>query len=244
MKNPEAYLEEKVVLPDQEPEEPDSPSLEQAFLSRYFLGASEALSEEREEGQEMARVEPEPEWRQVQVLDRPAPAMEIVEAATEEPAETGQATREEAPREEPTKFVGFFLQAQEYAIPIRDVQEVIKRLEPTRLPLSPDYVSGVINLRGKITPMIDVARLMGKDGASDRDKEFLVVCREGDLQIGLEVERISTMHHVERERIEWALSAHLESQEGYLQGLIKGENLIGILDVAALAQAVVQSPEL
>jgi purine-binding chemotaxis protein CheW len=243
MKNPEAYLEESVVPPDQERDSPGSSSLEEDFLARYFSGAAGGgpvqCPEPVEDVQTALPVEP----RTTEVLDPPAPKLQIVQPGqdiVQEQAGDRCAQEEGAASEDQTQFVGFFLQGQEHAVPIGDVQEVIKRIEPTRLPLSPDYVSGVINLRGKVTPLVDVARLMGKSGATGA-REFIIVCRHGDLQLGLEVERISTMYHVRQDMIEWSLDGHLEDQDGMISGLIKDQTLIGILDVRALAEAVVQA---
>jgi len=238
MKSPEAYLEEKVVLPDRDRSEQESPSLEQAFLARYFSGtggeppADEPLPEA---SPEQVQIEPARD----RTVEHPVARMRIVEAPPE-PVQEQDASEEPEMAHEQSKFVGFFIHGQEYVVPIQDVQEVIKRIPPTRLPLSPDFVSGIINLRSTVTPLVDLARLMGKEAGAVQDKEFIIVCRERGFQLGLEVERISTMYHVESDQIEWSIDAHLEGQNGFLSGLIKGHALIGIIDVKAMAEAVVQ----
>lgn len=65
-------------------------------------------------------------------------------------------------REEPqVQLVGFNMDSQLFTIPTMLVQEVIRTMEPSRLPMTPSYVSGIINLRGRVTPMIRLRDLLG-----------------------------------------------------------------------------------
>jgi len=57
--------------------------------------------------------------------------------------------------------VGFRLEGEEFGVPIRDVREIIRMQEVTRVPRAPDSVEGVINLRGQIVPIIDLRRRLG-----------------------------------------------------------------------------------
>ena len=62
----------------------------------------------------------------------------------------------EKEREEIVQLVGFIVGDEEYAIPILNIQEIIKPIEYTRVPSVPDYVLGVFNLRGSVIPLIDL----------------------------------------------------------------------------------------
>ncbi|EOD2678369.1 chemotaxis protein CheW, partial [Campylobacter jejuni] len=56
------------------------------------------------------------------------------------------------------QLVGFVVGDEEYAIPILNIQEIIKPIEYTRVPSVPDYVLGVFNMRGNVMPLIDLAQ--------------------------------------------------------------------------------------
>ncbi|EAI4358204.1 purine-binding chemotaxis protein CheW, partial [Campylobacter upsaliensis] len=56
------------------------------------------------------------------------------------------------------QLVGFVVGDEEYAIPILNIQEIIKPIEFTRVPSVPDYVLGVFNMRGNVMPLIDLAQ--------------------------------------------------------------------------------------
>ena len=56
------------------------------------------------------------------------------------------------------QLVGFIVGEEEYAIPILNIQEIIKPIEYTRVPSVPDYVLGVFNMRGNVMPLIDLAQ--------------------------------------------------------------------------------------
>ena len=60
--------------------------------------------------------------------------------------------------EDIVQLVGFVVGEEEYAIPILNIQEIIKPIEYTRVPSVPDYVLGVFNLRGNVIPLIDLRK--------------------------------------------------------------------------------------
>lgn len=59
------------------------------------------------------------------------------------------------------QLVVFELDKEEYAVPILDVKEIVKNVEITPVPDSPDFILGVINLRGKIAPILDMEKRFG-----------------------------------------------------------------------------------
>src|SRR6185295_4909403 len=60
-----------------------------------------------------------------------------------------------------TKYLTFMLGREEYGLPVLKVREIIKALEVTRVPQVPDHVLGVVNLRGRVIPVIDLRRKFG-----------------------------------------------------------------------------------
>ena len=65
--------------------------------------------------------------------------------------------------EEVMQLVGFIVSDEEYAIPMLNIQEIIKPIEYTRVPSVPDYILGVFNLRGNVIPLIDLRKKFNLD---------------------------------------------------------------------------------
>ncbi len=90
----------------------------------------------------------------------------------------------------------------EYGVPITKVQEIISMATPTKMPQTPDFVEGIINLRGKIIPIIDLKKRF-KMGESDLtgDTRSVIVEVEGQT-IGIIVDEVSEVLRLQTENIE------------------------------------------
>ncbi|EMG38717.1 chemotaxis signal transduction protein [Desulfocurvibacter africanus PCS] len=141
------------------------------------------------------------------------------------------------------QLVSFLLDAREMALPIQCIQEVIRYIEPTKIPSAQVFVSGVINLRGKVTPLLNLRALMGQrsgqegNGKIDR---FIVVCRHKGLQVGLIVTAISTMYRPPARDIEWNVESQVGISSAFVAGLMKKDDkLINILSIDQLVDRVI-----
>ena len=115
---------------------------------------------------------------------------------------------------------------------ILKVQEINKLLEMTEVPLAPDYVRGILNLRGQIVTVIDLgSKLELADTNTDGDTRNIIVNSNGEY-IGLLVDKIGDVERTEEDRIE-PPPANIGGIQGrYFEGVFKKENsLIGILNV-------------
>ena len=136
------------------------------------------------------------------------------------------------------QLVGFEIGDREIAFPIHHVQEVIKMVNYTSLPSSPPNVVGVINLRNNIVPLLDVYPLICDRAINIEDYKFIVICNFKEFKIGVLVERITTMHKVLQENLEWNIDVQIGAS-GVVMGLIKkDEKLIGIMDIKKLVEIV------
>jgi purine-binding chemotaxis protein CheW len=115
---------------------------------------------------------------------------------------------------------------------ILKVQEINKLIEMTRVPQSPEYVLGILNLRGEIVTIIDLGKKLGLKSTEMSDKTRNVIVSSNEEHIGLMVEQISDVYQAEWEKVE-APPANIGGVQGkYFTGVFKTENrLIGILDV-------------
>lgn len=103
---------------------------------------------------------------------------------------------------EVSQVVSFEIESEEYALDILDVQEIIRMVEITPVPNAPYYVEGIINLRGKVIPIIDLRLRLGL-AAAERTKETRIVvvdvCRN---IIGLIVDSVSEVLRIPTSLIE------------------------------------------
>jgi len=134
------------------------------------------------------------------------------------------------------QFVVFKLivgeQISEYAVSITKVQEIIPLPVPTKLPQVPDFVEGIINLRGKIIPIIDLKKrfAMGSSMAT-QDSRSVIVEVEGQI-VGIIVDEVNEVLRLPSDRIEAPPAAIGGITAEYLVGVGKIENrLLIILDV-------------
>ena len=115
---------------------------------------------------------------------------------------------------------------------ILKVQEINKLIEMTRVPQAPQYVLGILNLRGEIVTIIDLGKKLGLKSTEMSDKTRNIIVNSNGEHIGLMVEQISDVIQVEWEKVEAPPANIGEVQGRYFTGVFKTEDsLIGILDV-------------
>ncbi len=100
------------------------------------------------------------------------------------------------------QLVSFSVAAEEYGLDILRVQEIIRTQQLTRVPNLPDYVEGVINLRGKVIPVVALRRRLGLDPvASDKNTRIVVVEVHGQT-IGFIVDAVSEVLRISSDTVE------------------------------------------
>lgn len=132
------------------------------------------------------------------------------------------------------QLVGFVVGEEEYAIPILNIQEIIKPIEFTRVPSVPDYVLGVFNLRGNVIPLIDLRKRFslssGKQSASTR----YIVMKDDENIAGFVIDRLTEAIRINRNRIDPPPET-LVKDKGMIYGIGKrDQNILTILKVEAL----------
>lgn len=150
---------------------------------------------------------------------------------------------EQLRNESELQMVSFFLGRQEFTVPINAVQEVIRSLPATKLPVAPPFVTGVINLRGIVTPIIQLRELLGIAGLEEQERadKFIVVCKRHGLQFGLVIDTVHTMYRVPQDSIDWAVESHLGIAVQYIFGLMKSkDSLISIISVDNIVEAILE----
>lgn len=215
----------------------DLTEAEQAFLRRYAgLGLAREVPVQNPETV-MAPASPPSAVPE----SGPPPRVEAVSDAEREAPTATLSVQEQLRAAAETQLVSFFLSGQEYALPISMVQEVITFVEPTKLPAAPRYIAGIINLRGRVTPLVRLNDLLGLATRDTDQERFIVVCKHDGLQIGLIIHAVATMYRARGEEVEWNIEARLGVGSHHLAGLLKfQEKLIGIIAVDQLVRTVLE----
>jgi purine-binding chemotaxis protein CheW len=119
------------------------------------------------------------------------------------------------------KYLTFFLASEEYGIEIINVQEIIGRMPITPVPLTPKYISGVINLRGKIHPIMDLKIKFGMDQSQITDETCIIVIKTTSTMTGILVDKVSEVVNVASRDIEDIPSFGSDVNPEYLLGVGK-----------------------
>lgn len=122
-------------------------------------------------------------------------------------------------------------------IDILNIQEINKQTEVTTVPQAPEYVKGVLNLRGRIVTVIDLGEKIGLSPITVNKDNRNVIVDSHDEHIGLLVDRISDVMMADTTKIE-SPPANIGGIQGkYFSGVFKTDNsLVGILDIETALQ--------
>ncbi|RLG37629.1 MAG: chemotaxis protein CheW [Candidatus Alkanophagales archaeon] len=144
--------------------------------------------------------------------------------------ERPQATKPAGERQ----LVVFKLGDEEFGVDIMQVREIIRKTEITRVPRAPDFVRGVINLRGQITTIINLRKKLGlpnKEGGDEHQERIIVVEMDGNV-VGMEVDAVSEVIRLPESDIEGVPPMMKNVRTQYLKGIGKlPERLLILIDL-------------
>lgn len=100
------------------------------------------------------------------------------------------------------QWLTFCLGAEDYALELSSVLELIRPRHLTELPQVPNYLLGIVSLRGVIVPVIDLGRRLHLENESDLSQQRVIVCASGEQQIGLLVDRVTQVVRINRTTVE------------------------------------------
>jgi len=133
------------------------------------------------------------------------------------------------------QMVVFSLAACEVCVEIHQVREIIRLTEMTMVPKSPEYLEGVINLRGRVVPVLDLKKKF-KMPLVDKTEESRILVVEMKAQIlGLRVDKVSEVMRIKKNQIEMALNPVLNIALEYFEGFfLANRRLILLLNLTKL----------
>ncbi|HHX94688.1 MAG TPA: chemotaxis protein CheW [Clostridia bacterium] len=130
------------------------------------------------------------------------------------------------------QLVVFTLANETYGIAISTVNEIIRMQDITEVPRTPDFVEGVINLRGRIVPVIDLRKRFGLEAAEATQASRIMVVELQGLTVGMIVDSVSEVLRLPTDSIEPTPAIASGVDSAYLKGVGKWDDrLIILLDI-------------
>jgi len=133
------------------------------------------------------------------------------------------------------KYLTFHLGGEDYGFEIRYVTEIIGIMRITDVPDMPPYVKGVINLRGKVIPVMDVRVRFNLPPRDYDDRTCIIVVHVDTTTVGLVVDKVNEVSDIPTESIEPPPRSQKNSSSGYIKGIGKiGKEVKILLDIEKL----------
>jgi len=134
--------------------------------------------------------------------------------------------------------ISFAIGSDQYGVDIMAVREIKEWSNVTSLPKQPEYVRGVLNLRGVIVPIIDLRCRFGHGLTEALPKHIIIIVQIDGRQIGLLADRVLDIVSFEKDRIQPVPNVVQCAQAGFLWGLVTIENeMIALIDLDNLLKA-------
>lgn len=127
------------------------------------------------------------------------------------------------------KYLTFVLAGEDYGLEILKVREIICLMDITKLPKTPEYVKGVINLRGKVIPVVDLRLKFGLDEKEYDEETCIIVVDIGSVEMGIIVDRVSEVMDITAENIEDSPRFGADVSTEFILGMGKMDDCVTIL---------------
>jgi purine-binding chemotaxis protein CheW len=131
------------------------------------------------------------------------------------------------------KYLTFVLADEEYGLEILKVREIMGVMDITAVPRTPDFVKGVINLRGKVIPVIDLRLKFDMPEAERTEETCIIVVNVGDVEMGIIVDKVSEVQDIAESDIEDSPAFGASVDTDFILGMGKADDKVTILlDIA------------
>jgi len=139
-------------------------------------------------------------------------------------------------RDAAEQFVLVAVGAEEFAIPIGQIVEFRTWSQPAALPNAPDYMLGIVNVRGDIVPVLDLPRRLGRAATVPGPRHVIVLARtDDDRTVGLLVDGVSDIMTVSNDLVTPPPRVDRPDAVPFLRGLISADgDVVAVLDVSVL----------
>jgi len=127
------------------------------------------------------------------------------------------------------KYLTFFLAGEEYGITILKVQEIIGMMPITSVPGTPAFLRGLINLRGKVIPIVDLRRKFEMSAVDQTAETCIIVVQVKGIEMGIVVDRVSEVLNISADDVEDTPFFGAEVNTEYILGICKAQGKVRIL---------------
>jgi len=127
------------------------------------------------------------------------------------------------------QLVTFTISNEEFGLDILKVQEIIRTMEITRVPRAPNFVEGIINLRGKVIPIIDLRRRFGLESKPHDSQTRIIVVEINMMVVGFVVDSVSEVLRIQSNTVEAPPAVVSGVDSEYISGVGKLEDRLLIL---------------
>ncbi|MDE5831695.1 MAG: chemotaxis protein CheW [Desulfovibrio sp.] len=180
------------------------------------------------EATEISRAKPataEPVKKTARVIHSSEQKTESMAVEAEKSPESISALKERLRLEPEIQMVSFYVSGQLFLLPVAAIQEVLRSMELVKVPKAPPFIAGVINLRGRVTPLVYLSAILtDTPNPVYNEKNFVIICGSDNLQLGLIIDKISGMHTLPQNRLIWNVEAKLGEAGEYLLALAELED--------------------
>jgi purine-binding chemotaxis protein CheW len=136
------------------------------------------------------------------------------------------------------QLVVFDLSGEAYGVNIETVREIIRMQAVTYVPDTPDFVEGVINLRGNVNPVVDLRKRFGLTVGDETDDSRIVVVDIGGESIGVTVDAVTEVLRISEDAVEPTSALMTTKDSFYIEGIAKlGDRLLILLDLERVLSA-------
>jgi len=130
------------------------------------------------------------------------------------------------------KHVNLLLNDEKYGIDIMDIEEILRMLEITKVPKAPSFVEGIINIRGKVIPIVDLRKKLNIPANEYTNSTRIVVVNLSGKKIGFIVDHVEEVLSVDGSLVDKAPSASTSVDNSYIKGVARLQTgMVIILDV-------------
>jgi purine-binding chemotaxis protein CheW len=132
------------------------------------------------------------------------------------------------------QLVVFTLNGEDFGIEITQVNEIIRPIETYKVPNTPEYIEGLINLRGKVHTVVNLRKRFNLPSLESTENQKIIIANVGSSIVGFIVDEVKEIVRIEEENIESTPSDLTGLKRRYIDGIAKaGESIILLLDLNA-----------
>ena len=133
------------------------------------------------------------------------------------------------------EFISFAIDDDQYGVDIMAVREIKEWSNVTHLPKQPEYVRGVLNLRGVMVPIVDLRCRFGEGLTEPTPTHIIIIVQIDERQVGILADRVLDIVTFERDRIQAVPRTEQEAAADFLSGLVTHEDtMIALIDLPRL----------